>query len=265
MSKKVSIIMGIYNCEATIPQAIESILSQTYINWQLIMCDDCSTDNTHQIAKEYRDKYPEKILLIQNDKNLGLASSLNHCLKYVEGEYVARMDADDISMPNRLEKQVNFLENHLDCDLIGTGLIPFDDKGDRSPRIGIENPSKFTLLTNSPFSHATIMVRRKVYDALGGYTILKRTIRAEDLDLWFRFYEAGFSGNVLQEGLYKVREDLNCFKRRKMIYRIHEMQIRLLGYKLLKFPLRYYPMALRPIIIGLIPSHFIYAYKSTIK
>ena len=104
----VSVIMGIYNCEKTLSDAIDSIINQTYSDWELIMCDDGSTDNTYQIATKYSEK-DNRITVIKNDTNSGLAFSLNHCLKYAKGEYVARMDADDISLPNRFEKQVAFL------------------------------------------------------------------------------------------------------------------------------------------------------------
>jgi glycosyltransferase EpsE len=262
MHKKVSIIMGIFNCEDTLPQAIDSIVDQTYGNWQLIMCDDCSNDHTLSIAESYRSKYPNKIIVIKNKKNSGLAVSLNHCLKFADGDYVARMDGDDISVPKRLEKLVCFLENHSEYDLVGSLMVPFDEKGERTPREFIDCPDKFSLLTTVPFAHATIMTKKEVYDNLGGYSILKRTTRGQDLDLWFRFYHAGYKGYVLQEGLYKVREDENNFKRKKMKYRIHEMQTRIYGYRLLKIPIIYYPLVLRPVIVGLIPNKIMYAYRS---
>ena len=101
---KISILMGIYNCADTLSQAIDSLLSQTYPHWKLIMCDDGSTDNTYNIAKQYTKKYPEKIILIKNKKNMGLNFTLNHCLEYADTKYVARMDGDDVSLPQRFEK-----------------------------------------------------------------------------------------------------------------------------------------------------------------
>lgn len=96
--------MGVYNCADTLPEAIESIINQTYSNWELIICDDCSTDETWAVLERYQAKYPEKIKLVKNQINSKLAFSLNHCLKYATGEYVARMDGDDISVPDRFEK-----------------------------------------------------------------------------------------------------------------------------------------------------------------
>ena len=112
MNKKVSIIMGIYNCASTLPEAIDSIINQTYNNWELIMCDDGSVDNTYEIADKYRNQYPKKIVLLKNEKNMGLNYTLNECLKHSSGEYIARMDGDDLSLPTRLEKEVAFLENN---------------------------------------------------------------------------------------------------------------------------------------------------------
>ena len=104
--------MGIYNCADTLSEAIDSIINQTYTNWQLILCDDCSTDNTYNVAKSYQEKYPEKIVLVRNEVNSRLAFSLNHCLKYADGEFIARMDGDDISVSNRFEVQLKFLNDH---------------------------------------------------------------------------------------------------------------------------------------------------------
>ena len=110
---KVSVIMGFYNNESTLARAINSILNQTYDKWELIMCDDGSTDYSYSIAKDYFKKYPDRIKLLQNPKNMHLANALNRCLKEASGEYIARMDADDESLPQRFERQVEFLDNHF--------------------------------------------------------------------------------------------------------------------------------------------------------
>ena len=124
---KISVIMGIYNCASTLPDAIDSILSQTYTDWELILCDDGSVDDTYAVAEEYQIKYPEKIRLIKNESNSGLPKTLNNCLAVAEGTYIARMDGDDISMPDRFEKQIRFLEENPDkIDLVEWVL--FDDR-----------------------------------------------------------------------------------------------------------------------------------------
>ena len=133
--KKVSVIMGVYNCEKTVAESIESIINQTYDNWELIICDDASTDNTCAIVESYARKYGGKIFFLKNSANRRLAYSLNRCLEAAKGKYIARMDGDDISLPRRLEKQVLFLESHPEYALAGTAMIPFDEKrGEKTER-----------------------------------------------------------------------------------------------------------------------------------
>ncbi|WP_308698567.1 glycosyltransferase [uncultured Thomasclavelia sp.] len=250
---EVSIIMGVYNCEDTIDEAIQSILDQTFTNWEFIICDDCSTDNTYQKVQKYVDKYPDKIFLIKNEKNSKLAASLNHCLKYARGKYIARMDGDDISIKTRFERQVKFLDEHPEYSVVGSNFIPFNKKD-----IGItkvpEKPTKDTLKLFSPYVHATIMMRKEVYDDLGGYRVCKETQRCEDADLWFRFYHRGYKGYNIQEPLYKVREDMDAFKRRKFRFGLQLMKVSVRGFKLLDFPKYYYLFLLKPLLASFLPA-----------
>ncbi len=259
MNDKVSIIMACYNCESTVEKAIDSILKQTYKNWELIICNDCSTDNTLEILKNYLTKYPDKIKLIQNDKNLKLPASLNHCLKYADGKYVARMDGDDVSHPQRLEKQVKYLEDHTDIDLVGTSMEVFNGKEITGIISNISNPTKYDLKKSPCFCHATIMTYKYVYDKLNGYTLNKRAIRCEDVDLWFRFFAAGYKGANIQECLYIVTDDENAHSRRKFTDRINAMKTLFFGYRLLKYPIYWYPWVLNPVVKGLVPK-FIYTF-----
>ena len=93
--------MGIYNCADTLAAAIDSILAQTYTDWELILCDDGSADRTYEVAEDYRSRYPEKIVLLKNERNMGLNYTLNRCLEQAKGAYIARMDGDDVSLPHR--------------------------------------------------------------------------------------------------------------------------------------------------------------------
>lgn len=250
---RVSVIMATYNCSDTLRQSIDSILGQTYTDWEFVICDDCSTDATYNILSEYAERYPDKFVIIKNEKNSKLAFSLNHCLKYAKGEYIARMDGDDISLPERFEKQVDFLDSHKEYALVGVAMIPFDEKGEYSPRYGIEMPCDRDLLKRSPFFHATIMMRKEAYDKIGAYHVSKRTMRAQDYDMWFRFFEAGYKGYNMQEPLYKVLEDASAIKRRTFQSRMYEVGTKILGYKRLKYPWYLYVYALHPIIAALIP------------
>mgnify|MGYP003315936127 CR=1 FL=1 len=251
--KKVSVIMATYNCEDTIKEAIESIINQTYSNWELVICDDCSTDNTYNLLLEYKEKYPEKIVLIRNEKNSKLPCSLNRCLEKVTGEYIARMDGDDISTPERLEKQVEFLNNNPQYAVCGTDMVRFDETGEYGYYHSVTNPNKYTLLKEVPFCHATIMMRLEVYKDLNGYTVSDRTSRGQDVDLWFRFYSKGYEGNNIHIPLYKVREDKNYIRRGNIKNAWHVTQTRSIGFKLLDYPISKYYLIPLPIISYMVP------------
>lgn len=235
MDEKISVIMACYNCEKTLNKAIDSILNQTYTNWVMICCDDGSVDNTLEILNQYKEKYPDKFVIIQNDRNRQLPYSLNHCLQYVETEYVARMDADDWSLPERFAKQIEYLKLHPDVDLVGTGVTVFD--GEKTIASIIKNPvpTKESMLKQNAFSHATIMTYKRVYDELGGYSIDPTVIRVEDVDLWCRFLAKGFKGYNLPDELYVILEDVNAVKRRTLRARINGAKTRRRGYKLMGF------------------------------
>lgn len=254
---KISIIMGIYNCSKTLPEAIDSILAQTYENWELIMCDDCSTDDTYKIAEEYKNKYPEKMILVRNEKNSRLAFSLNHCLKYATGEYVARMDGDDISVPERFEKQVEFLKENPEIHLVGTSMQRFNEEGKHDIVFPPEKIDKFIMRDRIPFNHATILTYKYVYDALEGYTVAERTKRAQDHDLWFRFFHKGFVGANMMEPLYLVREDENAIRRRTAKVRINAYKTTRMGYKLLGYPKHWIIKPTITLIIKCLTPYFI--------
>lgn len=233
--KTISVIMACYNCEKTLHKAIDSILNQTYKDWIMICCDDGSVDNTLKILKSYEKQYPNKFLILENKKNRQLPYSLNRCLKHVKTELVARMDADDWSLPNRFEKQIEFLEKHPDIDLVGTGVTVFDGEKKIASIVKTPFPTKKTMLSSNAFSHATIMTYKKVYDELGGYSLDPTVLRVEDVDLWCRFLAHGFKGYNLPDELYVILEDVNAVKRRTFRARLNSAKTRSRGYKLMGF------------------------------
>lgn len=258
---KISILMGIYNCADTLPESIDSILAQTYDNWELIMCDDGSTDNTYEVAKAYQDKYPDKIKIVRHDTNLYLSQSLNDCLAVADGQYIARMDGDDKSTPDRFEKQVKYLEEHPECQLVSTAMQEFDEYGLGGILRREEHPNKYSLKKGTCFNHASIMSYKSVFDVLGGYTVSERTRRGQDYDLWFRFFEKGFSGDNMQEPLYLVREDMNAVKRRTFMGRVQGFKTMIYGYKLLDYPKRWYWIPCLEIAKGFVPAKAQYLYR----
>ena len=235
MNDKISVIMATYNCADTVEKAMDSILAQTYENWVMIICDDGSTDHTLEILNRYKAQYPDKFVIIQNETNRKLPYSLNHCLKYVETDLVARMDGDDWSTPDRFEKQVAFLKAHPEYDLVGTGVTVFDGEKKIASIIKTPVPTRETMLKQNAFSHATIMTYKRVYDELGGYSLDPTVLRVEDVDLWCRFLAKGFKGYNLPDELYVILENTNAVKRRTLQARLNSARTRCRGYKLMGF------------------------------
>lgn len=255
----VSVIMGAYNCEDSIAKSIDSILGQTYENWEFIICDDCSTDRTLEILQEY-EKKDSRIKILHNERNIRLAGTLNKCLSYANGKYVARMDGDDESLSERFEKQVAFLEANPQIDVVGCSRMIFDEHGDKGIRFSERMPRKDTLLKEVPFAHPTIMIRTEVMRELGGYTKNRKTMRAEDLELWFRFYCRDYVGYNMQDVLYRYRETLFDLKKRTVKAAIGTAKIYLDGYKMLHFPVYKWIWAMKPIVASCLPVKIMKKY-----
>lgn len=251
--KKVSILMGIYNCEDTLKEAVKSIQAQTYANWELIICDDGSSDRSFSIAREL-EKTDKRIIVLANKRNEGLNYTLNHCLAQASGEYVARMDGDDISLPDRFEKEVSFLEENADYAIVSTPMIFFDNNGEWGRGKAIQFPTAEDIISGSPICHAPVMMRKECMDKVGGYTVDKRMLRVEDVNLWIKLYAAGYRCCNLQEPLYCMRNDQNALNRRKYKYRVNSTYVRLKGCKMLGLGSKYYLKSFKPMINGLVPA-----------
>lgn len=259
---KISILMGIYNCADTLGEAIDSILAQTYDDWELILCDDCSSDGTYDAAKKYADAMPEKIILLRNEKNSRLAFTLNRCLEKATGTFVARMDGDDKCAPDRFEKQIAYLKAHPDAVLCGTAMQRFDDSGKLgSIDVRPAEPDKSTPHTAVPFNHATILAYKSCYDALGGYTVCPRTVRGQDRDLWYRFFAKGFKGVNTDEPLYFVRENETAIKRRTAKVRWNSFRTDIMGYRLLNYPLTWYVRPVLNLLKIFVPTGAVLKYR----
>lgn len=241
----VSIIMGAYNAASTIRAALDSILAQTFTDWEFIICDDSSSDDTLQICREYAAAHPGRFRVLTNERNMKLPATLNRCLSVARGKLIARMDADDLSTPARLALQVAFLESRPDVDLVGSSMQRFDRSGLGSLVVPVERPDRNTLRRRVPFCHATILARREVYEEIGGYNESTRTSRGQDVDLWFNFYRLEMVGFNLLEPLYMVREDAAAIRRRTATVRWNSFLTMVNGYRMLGYPIHWY---VRPVL-----------------
>lgn len=249
---RISVIMGIYNCAGTLPEALESLLSQTYKDFKVILCDDGSSDNTYEVARQYADKY-NNFILIKNDENKGLNYTLNHCLEYADTELIARMDGDDISLPTRFEEEIAVLDSKPEISFVSTAMHYFDEKGIFRTSKLKQYPQSKDFVHGTPFCHAPCMVRSKVFKAVGGYSVDHKLLRVEDYHLWCKMYAQGFRGYNIIEPLYQMRDDRNARSRRKYKYRWNETRVMYNGIKNLRLPVYYRLYAVKPILIGLLP------------
>ena len=254
---KVSIIMGVYNCADTLKEAIESIIAQTIDSWEVIMCDDGSSDDTYAVAKSYQDRYPDRIKLIRNASNTGLNHTLNRCLDLANGEYIARQDGDDMSLPYRFEAQLKALEQHPEIAIVSSAMVLFDQTGEWGKIVRKQYPQMKDLIRGTPFAHAPSMIRSDVLRAIGGYSEHKRFLRVEDYYLWYKLYKAGYKGMNLSEILYHCRDDRAAQGRRKLKYRVNESYVRWLVYKDFGLSILMLPFVIVPLIVGILPS-FLY-------
>lgn len=254
----VSVLMGIFNCADTLAESIESVLAQTHTNFELIMCDDGSTDDTYNVAKRYADK-DERIVLLKNEKNITLGPTLNKCLSYAKGKYCARMDGDDLSTPDRFEKQVTFLESNPQFDVVGSFMQIY---GTEKLRVMPEFPEIEFLAKSNPCCHATIMMRTEVYREIGGYSSAPELTRIEDVDLFWKFYLAGHKAANIQEPLYIVRENQSTFKRRKAKFSFTVAAYVAKRCREAKLPLKSGIYVLKPIIVSLVPNNFVRYYHN---
>ncbi len=252
--KLISVIIGIYNCGETLADALDSILNQTYTNWEIILCDDCSADKSLEIAEEYRLKHPDKIHILKNLKNYGLNITLNRCLDAASGEYIARMDGDDLCPPDRFEKEIAVLEENPEISFVSSDMNFFDKSGIWGKTDVKERPQIADFLQGTQFCHAACMVRRDAYKTVGGYSVDKRLLRVEDYHLWVKMYEKGMRGVNIKEPLYMMRDDRNAMRRRTVRNRLNECYVKHLIIKQFNLQNHNYFFCLKPLLLTVMPG-----------
>lgn len=209
MNTLVSIIMSCFNeTEKELSESIDSILSQTLQDFEFIIVDDNpANDEIKKILLSY--KKDKRIKLIFNDKNLGLARSLNKAIEIATGEYIARMDADDISLPERIEKQICYLETHNDCSMVATNRDDINENSEviKEKAAIIVSDKLLPIITKygSIITHPSVMIRTKLLKALGGYRDFPS---AQDYDLWLRLLSSKQKIHIMPEVLlrYRIRQ-----------------------------------------------------------
>lgn len=207
INKLVSVVMPVYNGEQFLKAAIESILNQTFNDFEFIIINDGSTDKSLKIAQSFDDK---RIKIIQNPTNKGLVFSLNTGVAEANGKYIARMDADDIALPKRLEKQVDFLKSNPNFVMVGCSATTIDTKNKKIGRWNVKTSAidiKRKLVFGAPFIHPSILIEKRI---LLEFPYKKAWFPAEDYFLWFQIAQKYQVANI--------NEPL-------LLYRIHDNKI----------------------------------------
>lgn len=251
--------MGVYNQmdSDVLFAAADSILQQTLSDFEFIIYDDGSTPEVGEYLKQLA-QMDDRIILIGGQDNHGLAHSLNECILLAKGKYIARMDDDDISSPNRLQVQVDFLEHHPEYAWCGCNARLFDSSGIWGYRQMPEKPDKQDYLRYSPFIHPSVMYRAALFEENQGYLDSAETLRCEDYEIFMRLEKKGLKGYNIQNYLFNYREDKRSFQKRKLKFRIAETKLRWRNFLEMDmlFPLGWL-YALRPMAGAVLPNRVI--------
>jgi len=245
--------MGIYNCAPTLVESLDSIARQTYTDWEMILCDDGSKDDTLKIAREWARRDPRTRVLV-NERNLGLAQTLDRCIAEAHGELLARQDGDDLSEPDRFAKLVAAMDAHPEVAVVSSWMTCFDQNGVWGMARTKPFPVANDFLSGSPICHAPCLMRRAPVLAVGGYGAQRWILQVEDLFLWFRLYSAGYKAMNIQEALYRMRDDQNALSRRTLTRRFNETKVRWKGFRMLGLAWHKRLWAVRPILVWALPS-----------
>ncbi|MCL2864672.1 MAG: glycosyltransferase [Lachnospiraceae bacterium] len=259
---KVSVIMGVYNPQMQrLIAAVDSLIRQSFIDWELIIWDDGS-DLVYATQIAALSKRDFRIVCGRSERNQGLAKALNHCIRIAKGDYIARMDDDDISLRFRLEKQFDYMEQQKDIAWVGTSAFLMDGNSIWGVRRMKEAPDAKDFLKYSPYIHPSVMFRKKVLLACKGYNNAEITRRCEDYELFMRLHMAGYQGRNMTEYLFVYREDSKSYVRRTCSARVSEMKVRYWGFqKMGILEARTVPYIFRPLLGFLIPAKWLVKIK----
>jgi glycosyltransferase involved in cell wall biosynthesis len=229
--------MAVHNDPDVLPEAVGSVLAQTLGDWELILIDDGSTDRTPEVIEDFRDG---RIRVVRNPENEGLTRSLRRGVRMARGRFIARLDADDVAKPERLRRQVDYLEGHPEVSILGGACVHVGETG--RPR-GLWRPPvtdleiRWVSLLTNPFVHSTVMLRKEILDRHGlNYDEAFET--TQDYDLWTRLLEHGQGAN-LREALiwYRVRGGITEKRRDQQLWNTEKIAARTIGRELPGFSL----------------------------
>lgn len=260
----ISVIMSVKNGSKALHLSISSILEQTFKDFEFIICDDGSTDETLTILNNYQRK-DHRIVILHNEQSKGLAYSLNRCIKVAKSNILARQDADDYSAPDRFEKQYRFVMEHPEYAIVGTCWYNVCTDGEKYPVNVPQEPTARNQVQGGLYMHPSWMMRKCDLEKVGYYTVNKYTIRSQDYHLVMKMLGAGMKIYNMPERLYYYKVDENTINRSLNWSRVKGlMWIRWDSYKRNHFPLWCYIYVLKPLVTNLLPRKFMKAYYNRV-
>lgn len=256
----VTILMAVYNDKPFIEQALDSILKQVNDEMELLIIDDGSSDGSQQILNDLAAQYSQ-VRLLRNEQNQGLGYCLSLGVEQARGKYIIRMDADDICVPDRLAKQICFLDQNPDIDIVGGAAIEIDEFGKLGQfrRRPTQHSEIAKVIWANPLIHATVAFRKEKIIQVGNYNSSLR--RRQDYDLWFRCLKAGLRFANISEPLIYYRFSSNSHRKQGLKQAINQAKVGLRGCRMLKLPWWQYLAVTTPIFRAIFPptlSHLIY-------
>lgn len=232
-------------------RAVSSILDQTFPELELIICDAGSSGE----ARAYLERLTDyRVRLVRDESCLDLASKLNLCLRNSRGRFIARMDDDDWSHPDRLEKEIRFLQENEDVAYVGCNVTLMQNGEKIGERHLPERPAVEDFYFTQPYIHPALLFRREALEAVGGYCENRECVLCEDYDLLLRLYKAGYAGANRQEILFDYTVSADPKGSRRMRHRINEMLTRYRRFKDLERLPQALPYVFKPLFVGLIPG-----------
>lgn len=266
MAKYLTVLMSVYNGELYLEAAIESILRQTFTDFDFLIVDDASTDKTSAILKNFAQQ-DSRIQIITNKQNQGLAYSLARGVETATTPWIARMDADDIAMRDRLAKQMKYIEENPEIDILGSYALNINDRGEilgeRKVPLGHENICR--LIWTNPLIHPTVLFRRSAILKIGSYSCQTRQRIPEDYQLWFRACAAGLRFANLPEPLIYYRFSEDNFIRNNLKFLLAHVLIGWQGcWRVKAAPLAYLGVT-KPLVLGILPPSLRYLVYDWLK
>lgn len=262
----ISVLMGVYYRRpdvALLVRSVNSILQQSVADFELLICDDGS----NEIACAFLDetvRQDKRVKLVRLSNAFALAVKLNRCLAKAKGQWIARMDDDDYSYPERFSKQLAYLQQNPQVAFVGCNVNLVCGGEVVGQRNFVERPQVRDFYFKQPFIHPSLLFRRDVLEAVGGYSEAKRQLLCEDYDLLLRLYKSGYKGANLQEILLDYTIPNTAKGSRKMRHRWNEAVTRYGRFKELSVLPGAWPYVVKPLAVGLLPEFILRKLKKNL-